>query len=238
MDQDDLPQFDGTDFISPQNRFFLSLTNRLSASMREPDGSRRRFDFLTLTVESSIAPDPQTRTFSNLFLDSLQPEDIRQAVEDERVPVPNRPGFSKATERDFANIVARMSITPPWPISLDVGGSLNPETSEIETGNSRLNASYKDVASFSLGYTYSRDGDQEAWIGQLGLTVLEGTRLTYVGRYDAERELFSEHQAGLIYQTCCWALNVIYTQRDTEQDEDPDNDIRINFEILTAPSRR
>lgn len=238
VEQDDLPQFDGTDFISPQNRFFLSLTNRLSASMREPDGSRRRFEFLTLTVETSITPDPQKRTFSNLFLDSLQPEDITQAVEGERTPIPGRPGFSKATERDFANIVARMSITPPWPVSLDVSGSLNPETSEIETGNGRLSASYEDVASFGLGYTFSQDGKQEAWIGEFGLTVFEGARLTYVGRYDAKREVFSEHQAGLIYQTCCWALNVIYTRRDTDEEEDPDNDIRINFEILTAPSRR
>lgn len=234
--QDDLPQVDATDFISPQNRFFLSLTNRFSASVREPDGSRRRFDFLRLTVETSITPDVQTRTFSDLFLDSLQPENITQAVEKERVP--DRPGFSKAKERDFANIVARMSITPPWPISLDASGSFNPDIGEIETGNGRLNASYKDIASLGLGYTFSRTEDQSAWIGELGLTVLEGTRLTYLGRYDAVRQVFSEQQVGLIYQTCCWALNVIYTRRDTANELDPEDDIRINFEILSAPSRR
>jgi hypothetical protein len=234
--QDDLPQVDATDFISPQNRFFLSLTNRFSASVREPDGSRRRFDFLRLTVETSITPDVQTRTFSDLFLDSLQPENITQAVEKERVP--DRPGFSKAKERDFANIVARMSITPPWPISLDASGSFNPDIGEIETGNGRLYASYKDIASLGLGYTFSRTEDQSAWIGELGLTVLEGMRLTYLGRYDAVRQVFSEQQVGLIYQTCCWALNVIYTRRDTANELDPEDDIRINFEILSAPSRR
>jgi len=236
--QDDLPQVDSTDFISPQNRFFLSLTNRFAASMLRPDGSRHSFDFLTLTVETSVTPDPQTRTFSNLFLDSLQPEDITQAVKDGRVPIPGHPGFSKATERQFANIVGRLSITPPWPLSLDLSGSFNPDAGDVETGNATLRASYEDVASFGLGYTFSRGADQEAWVGELGLTILEGTRLTYVGRYDAERGVFVEHQAGIIYQTCCWAVNVIYTRRDTESARDPESDVRVNFELLTAPSRR
>ncbi len=239
VDQDDLPQVDGTDFISAQNRFFISLINRLSASVREPDGSRRNFDFLTLTLESSFTPDAQTRTFSDLYLDSLQPEDIKQAVEEGRAGIPGRPGFSKATERDFANVVARMSITPLWwPVSLDLSGSLNPETGNIETGNGRLNASYEDIASLSLGYTYSRTGDQEAWIGELHVPLLEGTRLSYLGRYDAERDVFEEQQVGFIYQTCCWALSILYTHRDTENPEDPSDDIRFNIELLTAPSRR
>jgi LPS-assembly protein len=236
--QDDIPQLDGTDFISPQNRFFLSLTNRLSASVQAPEGGRRRFDFLTVTLATSVTPEPQTRTFSDLFLSSLQPEDITQAVKGDRVPVADRPGFSKATERQFANIVGRMSITPPWPLSLDLGGSFNPDTSDIETGNATLRASYEDVASFGLGYTYSRGANQEAWIADLGLTIMEGTRLTYLGRYDAEKGLFLENTVGLIYQTCCWAINLIYRRRDTDNPDDPKNDIRLNFELLTAPSRR
>jgi LPS-assembly protein len=236
--QDDLPQFDATDFVSPQNRFFFSLINRLSAVMREPDGRLHRFDFLTLTLETSVTPDARTRTFSDLYLDSLQPEDISQAVKGDPVAIPNRPGFSKATERDVANLVARMSVTPPWPVSLKVSGSLNPETGQIETGNGQVTASYKDIASFSLGYTLSRPSNEEAVIGQLGLSIIEGTKLTYLGRYDVEEDNFLEHQVGFIYQTCCWALNIIYTRRNTENPEDPPSDIRVNFELLTAPSRR
>ena len=238
VDQDDLPQIDGTDFISPQNRLFLSLTNRFSASVRDPDGARRRFDFFTFTLGTSINLNAQTRTFSDLFLSSLQPEDITQAVEKGRIPIPNRPGFSKATERDVANIVYRMSITPPWPVSLDLSGSLNPEEGKFETTNARLNASYNDVASFNLGYTFSRVAKQESLIGQLNLRILEGTQLTYLGRYDFERDVFLEHQVGLIYQTCCWAFNILYTHRNTENVEDPENDIRVNLELLTAPSTR
>ncbi|MGH7478723.1 MAG: LPS-assembly protein LptD [Candidatus Methylomirabilales bacterium] len=236
--QDDIPQLDGTDFISPQNRFFLSLTNRLSASVQTPEGGRQRFDFLTITLATSVTPDPQTRTFSDLFLNSLQAEDITQAVKGERVPIPDRPGFSKATERQLANIVARMSITPPWPLSLDLSGSFNPDAGDVETGNATLRGSYEDVASFGLGYTFSRSANQEAWIANLGLTILEGTRLTYLGRYDAERGLFLENTVGLIYQTCCWAISLIYTHRDTDNPSDPKNDVRLNVELLTAPSRR
>ena len=236
--QDDIPQLDGVDFISPQNRFFLSLTNRLAASVETPERGRQRFDFLTITLATSVTPDPQTRTFSNLFLNSLQAEDITQAVKDGRVPIPDRPGFSKATERQFANIVGRMSITPPWPLSLDLSGSLNPEVGDIETGNATLRASYEDVASFGLGYTYSRSANQEAWIADLGLTILEGTRLTYLGRYDAEAKLFLENTVGLIYQTCCWAISLIYTHRDTDNPSDPKNSVWVNVELLTAPSRR
>lgn len=236
--QDDIPQIDATDFISTQNRLFLSLTNRFSASVLEPDGARRRFDFFTLTLGSSINLDPRPRTFSDLFLDSLQPEDITQAVEDERTAIPNRPGFSKATERNFANIVYRMSMTPPWPVSLDMSGSFNPKAGTFETTNAGLNGSYKDVASFGLGYTFSRGALQEAIIGTLDLRLFEGAGLTYLGRYDAERGVFSEHQAGVIYQTCCWALNIIYTNRNTENVADADHDIRINLELLTAPTHR
>lgn len=236
--QDDIPQLDGTDFISPQNRFFLSLTNRLSASVQTPEGGRQRFDFLTITLATSVTPDPQTRTFSDLFLNSLQAEDITQAVKEGRVPIPDRPGFSKATERQFANIVGRMSIMPPWPLSLDLSGSFNPDAGDVDTGNATLRASYEDVASFGLGYTFSRGANQEAWIAELGLTILEGTRLTYLGRYDAERGLFLENTVGLIYQTCCWAINLIYTHRDTDNPSDPKNDVRLTFELLTAPSRR
>ncbi len=236
--QDDIPQLDGTDFISPQNRFFLSLTNRLSASVQTPEGGRQRFDFLTITLATSVTPDPQTRTFSDLFLNSLQAEDITQAVKGERVPIPDRPGFSKATERQLANIVGRMSITPPWPLSLDLSGSFNPDVGDVETGNATLRASYEDVASFGLGYTFSRSANQEAVIAELGLTILEGTRLAYLGRYDAERGLFLENTVGLIYQTCCWAINLIYTHRDTDNPSDPKNDVRLNFELLTAPSKR
>ena len=236
--QDDIPQIDTTDFISPQNRLFLSLTNRLAASVRDPDGARRRFDFFTLTLGSSINLDPQARTFSNLFLDSLQPEDIAQAVEQGRTAIPDRPGFSKATERNFANIVYQMSITPPWPVSLGMSGSLNPKAGTFETSNASLNGSYKDVASFSLGYTFSSRARQEALIGTLDLRMFEGAGLTYLGRFDAERGVFSEHQAGVIYQTCCWALNIIYTNRNTENIADADHDIRITLDLLTAPTER
>jgi len=167
VDQDDLPQIDGTDFISSQNRLFLSLTNRFSASVRDPDGARRRFDFFIFTLGTSINLNAQTRTFSDLFLSSLQPEDIRQAVERDPIAIPGLTGFSKAKERDVANIVYRMSITPPWPVSLDMSGSLNPDDGKFETTNARLNASYKDVASFNLGYTFSRVAKQESLIGQL-----------------------------------------------------------------------
>jgi LPS-assembly protein len=236
--QDDLPQVDATDFVSPQNRFFLSLTNRFSASLQEPDGSRRSFDFLTLTVETSVTPDPRRRTFSDLFLDSLQPENVSQAVKENRVPVPGRPGFSRATERDFADIVARMSVTPPWPLSLDASTSFNSDAGHFDTANAMLNASLLDIASLRLGYTFSRGSDQDAWIGELGLKVVEGVRLSYLGRFDADREVFVEHQAGVVYETCCWALNVVYTRRDTEGASAPSDDIRVNFELLTAPSRR
>jgi hypothetical protein len=206
--------------------------------VQTPEGGRQRFDFLTITLATSATPDPQTRTFSDLFLNSLQAEDITQAVKEGRVPIPDRPGFSKATERQFANIVGRMSIMPPWPLSLDLSGSFNPDAGDVDTGNATLRTSYEDVASFGLGYTFSRGANQEAWIAELGLTILEGTRLTYLGRYDAERGLFLENTVGLIYQTCCWAINLIYTHRDTDNPSDPKNDVRLTFELLTAPSRR
>jgi len=129
-------------------------------------------------------------------------------------------------------------LPPPWPVSLDLSGSLNPEEGKFETTNARLNASYKDIASFSLGYTFSSGANQESVIGELDLAIVEGTRLSYLGRYDAERGVFTENKVGLIYQTCCWALSIIYTHRDTENPDDPKNDIRFNFELLTAPSQR
>ena len=78
--QQSLPQFDPTDFISAQNRITYQLTNRLIARWREASGEVRSHEVATLDILQSWNLTPRTREFSDVYLAGLTPERVDQAV--------------------------------------------------------------------------------------------------------------------------------------------------------------
>ena len=247
--QDDLPQLDGIDFISPQNRIFLRLTNRLSALIREPTGARRTYDFLSLTLENSVNLDQERRTFSDNFLGSLQPENTIQAVKDRR-PKPNHPGFSTAQERRFSDLVASLSVTPPWPLEFRGSVAWNPEDDMIDTINVGVGTGYPGLVKVDATYTFKNPDTfafqniqegREGVMGRVTVTPIEQLHLSYLLRYDLEFDRFQENQVEARYQTCCWAVSLLLTRRETSIGREgnvvreTEDDIRLVFELLTTP---
>lgn len=239
--QDDLPQLDGIDFISPQNRVFLSLANRLSAHVREPSGDRRTYDFLAFTLENSVNLDPERRTFSENFLGSLQPENITQAVKDRRSK-PNHPGFSTAQERRFSDLVASLSLVPLRPHEFKGSVAWNTEIDVIDVINASIGTGYPGLVKVEAGYTFrnpdtfkDRKEGREGVVGQVTVTPVKQLHLSYLLRYDLEFDRFQENQVEARYQTCCWAVTVLFTRREGEVGRDREDDIRVVFELLTTP---
>ena len=62
------------------------MANRL-LGRREAGGEVRNYELASLSIAQSVNLQPQTREFSNLYLEALTPERVDQAVTDVR-PLP------------------------------------------------------------------------------------------------------------------------------------------------------
>ena len=114
INQESLPQFGLADFVSGQNRVAYRLANRIMAR-REMGGEVRNYELASLSIAQSVNLQPQTREFSNLYLETLTPERIDQAVTNV-LPLAN--GFSQAQESRWSNLVFNASVSPLPSFSL------------------------------------------------------------------------------------------------------------------------
>ncbi len=238
-----LPQVDAVDFVSPQNRLLFGLENRFLVKLREPDGSTRVAEVLSLTAEQGLALRPRRRAFADRYLASLQPADPLQAVAGVQ-PLAGVSGFSEADERRWSNFVARLAITPPGII--DGGGTiaLDPENSEIKEASARATVRLTDWLRLTAGYTFDQ-GDPapfrtplEGYLGSLTAQLGPAWDLGYSLRYDAKREVFLENRVDATYKTCCWQAKISYIHREglgpdaTATGRTKDDDIRFTVELL------
>ena len=243
-DQTGLPQVDAVDFVSPQNRLLFGLENRFLVKLREPDGSTRIVEVLSLTAEQGLALHTRRRTFADRYLASLQPADPLQAVTGVQSLGAVVPGFSEADERRWSNLVARLSITPPGIV--DGGGTLaiDPEHAEIKEGSARATVRLADWLRLTAGYTFDR-GDPaplrtplEGYVGSLTAQLGPAWEVGYGLRYDAKREVFLENRVDATYRTCCWQARISYIHREglgpdaTATGRSTDDDIRFTVDLL------
>ncbi len=77
-------------------------------------------------------------------------------------------------------------------------------------------------------------------VGRVTVTPIEQLHLSYLLRYDLEFDRFQENQVEARYQTCCWAISLLLTRREIsirregEIVREPEDDIRLVFELLTG----
>ncbi len=242
-DQTGLPQVDAVDFVSPQNHLLFGLENRFLVKLKEPDGSTRVVEVLSLTAEQGLALHARRRTFADRYLASLQPADPLQAVTGVQ-PLTGLPGFSDADERRWSNFVLRVAITPPGIV--DGGGTvaLDPENAEIKEASARAGVRLADWLRLTAGYTFDR-GDPaplrtplEGYTGGLTAQLGPAWELGYGLRYDAKREVFLENRVDATYKTCCWQAKISYIHREglgpdaTATGRTTDDDIRFTVDLL------
>ena len=234
VDQQELPQFDSVDFVSPQNRVTYSLTNRLLAKVKEADGSMRTHEVASLSLSQSYNLDPEERTFSNLYLNTLTPERIDQAVREEI----NRPptGFSKVQERRFSNLVAAMRASPLRHLTFQGLVAINTEASRVDGVEAAVRLTVPEYGWVEAGHTFVRDQQTGGVVGRFLLTPLKNVAINYLGRYDTFRDEGLEHNVVVTYSTCCWLMGIQYVHRSVTSGvtTGSDDSIYVLFDLLTG----
>ena len=227
-DQQSLPPFDTTDFVSPQNRLTYQLTNRLIARWGEASGEIRSHEVATLDILQSWNLQPRTREFSDTYLTGLTPERVDQAVTVRR-SLGN--GFSQVRERDLSNLVFNAGLSPVPGIA--VRGTLAFDTADRQTDalNAGIELRRADFLTVEVGSTYARDRQANGLVGRLEIHATKTILLDFLTRYDVRTTSLLEQSAGLRYTSCCWEVGLKYTYRIRGPGEKAENSVQVTFDL-------
>jgi LPS-assembly protein len=228
VNQESLPQFDATDFVSGQNRLTYQLTNRLIARWREAGGEVRGHEVATLGIIQSWNLQPQTRQFSDNYLTGLTPERVDQAV---NVLASLNNGFSLAQERTLSNLVFSGSLSPVPGTALQGTLALNTEENRTDGINAGIQLRRPDLLTLEAGYTYVRGQQTNGLVGLLQIPVTKAILLEFLTRYDANTAVLLEQDAGLRYTSCCWEASLKYIYRQQGPNGTPENSLQFTIDL-------
>jgi LPS-assembly protein len=228
VNQQSLPQFDATDFVSGQNRLTYQLTNRLIARWREVGGEVRSHEVGTLGISQSWNLDPQTREFSNTYLTGLTPERVDQAV---NVLTSLNNGFSVAQERTLSNLVFNGSLSPVPGTTFQGTLAFNTETNQTEGINAGIQLRRPDLLTLEAGYTYVRGQQLNGVVGRVEIPVTKTIVLEFLTRYNANTAVLLEQDAGLRYTSCCWEASLKYIYRQQGPNGTPESSVLFNLDL-------
>jgi len=232
--QQSLPQFDPTDFISAQNRITYQLTNRLIARWREASGEVRSHEVATLDILQSWNLTPRTREFSDVYLAGLTPERVDQAVTLVR-SVGN--GFSQARERDLSNLVFNASLSPIPGAAVRGTLAFNTADRRADAINGGIELRRPDLLTLEIGSTYARDQQANGVVGRIELRATKTILLDFLTRYDVHSSSFLENGVGLRYSSCCWEFGIRYTHRTRGPNQRTEDSVHVSFDLrIGAPT--
>ncbi len=227
-DQQSLPQFDPIDFISPENRVYYQLTNRLVARWREADGSIRNHEVATFDIVQSVNLMPRTREFSNVYLTGLTPERVDQAVKG-AVDLGN--GFSRARERTLSNLVFNAVLSPVPMAAIRGTFAYNTEQNSVDAINTGLLVHKGDALLVELASTFARNQEANGLVGRIQWRVTRSILVDYLSRYDIHSGTFLENGVNLRYTSCCWEVNLKYTYRSHGPTLKQENSFHATFDL-------
>ncbi len=230
-DQQSLPQFGPTDFVSPQNRLIYQLTNRLIARWREASGEIRSQEVASLNVAQSWNMQPQTRPFSNVYLTGLTPERVDQAV---NILQPLSNGFSEVQERVWSNLVFNTTLSPIPGVALRGTLALNTETKQTDAINAVARVRRSDLLTLDAGYTYDRGRQANGVVGRMEFQATKTIRLNLVTQYDVHTSTLMENDVGIRYTSCCWEVRLGYIYRNKGPGQKPENSVHVLFSLRSG----
>ena len=249
--QQRIPQFDPVDYVSPQNRITYSVANRLLTKLKETDGAIRTHELLFFSLSQSVNLNPQTRTFSDLFLNALTPERIDQAVREATREPASHTGFSRVRERRFSNLVADLRASPLQHLGLYGVAAINTERSRVDEIEAGVRLTYPEYGRVELAHSFIRGGDTadqssgpftdrktSGIIGRLLLTPFKNVAVNYYGRYDPRLDTSLENNVVLTYATCCWMVGIHFVNRRNRAfqsgTQGSENSVEFFFDLLTG----
>lgn len=229
--QRNLPQFDLADFISSQNRVTYALVNRFVLREQEEDGVLRSREVLTLGAAQSVNLATRPREFSDVFLTTLTPERIDQAV---REVGPVGDGFSRAQERSLSNLVFSLGIHPLPVLSFRGALAFNLDKRTNEASNGAIRLTWPQVGFVEVGGTYVHGQGVRGTIARLGANLTRTLSLQYGLRYDFKTTTALENQVELRLATCCWDLAFAYVNRTRGIGLPVENNFNVRVELRTG----
>jgi len=230
VDQQELPQFDTADFVSPQNRLTYRLGNRLVARWQDGAGQLRSREVARFSIAQSVNLQPRAFEFSNAYLSGLTPERVDQAVKEIELL---SSGFSRAQERTWSNLVFQAGVSPTSWLNLRGTYAWNTERLRTEGINATLELPSWRFLTLEAGYTFVKDREANGLVGRLEVRPLKGLSLDWLTRYEVTTAQFNENSITLRYGTCCWQISLRFRQLIQGPGQPYQNGFTINFDLIS-----
>jgi lipopolysaccharide assembly outer membrane protein LptD (OstA) len=234
VDQQSFLQFDRLDFVNPQNRLTYRLANRLMGRSQGPSGETRTYEVASLAVTQSVNVQPKTREFSDVYLQTLTPERVDQAVENLQ-PMSN--GFTRATERRLSNLVFQAGVRPLPALAGYATVAVDVERPNVEGVNSGIEMQLWDGLTVEAGQSYVRERQVDGVVARILWKATQNVSLDLLTRYDIRSGTLLENTAAIRFTTCCWEVGLKYTHRTRGPGQSDENNVQVafNLKIPNAP---
>jgi LPS-assembly protein len=203
--QDNLPIFDTS--LPDLNLVQLFRTNRYVGADRVSDANQVSVGVTTRLLDANDGRQFLAATIGQTFW-----------IETPRVQLPNE---IIPSDRDESDLVAQLTLTAYRDWNIDLGMQWDPQGSQAQRSQVRLQYRPADDRVANVGYRFQRGRIEQAdasgtWpIGQRWGAF---ARMVYSLRDDSSLERF----AGLEYRSCCWKLRAVgrryVSNRTGEQD--------------------
>ncbi len=209
QDQDDLPRYDSTDRIEPENELTYSITSTLT---------RRKDTVVKASDQNASSFDLKSDYRDVLRIKAEQSYDFEEANRrEDRDTYPRRP---------FSDIRVEVDVSPASWLSLSQTTWFSPYEGTVTEHEHMLKLSYQDRFStyFGLDYVkelkddYERRNQEELKIIKLGGQAQLGRKWDVYADYQydqAESELIRQ-TVGFGYTHQCWGVNLSYEKTDDE----------------------
>jgi len=230
VDQQELPQFDTVDFISPQNRVTYRLGNRLVARWKDEAGLLRSREVASFSVAQSVNLEPQSFAFSNAYLAGLTPERVDQAVKDIQ---PLNTSFSQAQERTWSNLVFRAGVSPTSWLNLRGTYAWNTELLRTEGINATLELPSWKFLTVETGYTFVKDRATNGLVGRIEVRPTQNISVDWLTRYEVDTGTFNENTVTVRYTSCCWQVNLRFRSLVQGPGLPNQTGFTVNFELIS-----
>jgi LPS-assembly protein len=230
VNQQQLPQFDNVDFISPQNRITYRLGNRLLARWRDEAGQIQSREVASFSVAQSVNLQPRTFPFSNAYLAGLTPERVDQAVKDIQ---PLSTTFSQAQERTWSNLVFRAGVSPTAWLNLRGAYAWNLELLRTEGINAGLELPAWRFLNAEVGYTFVKDRATNGVVARVGIRATPNINLDWLTRFEATTGKFNENNITLRYTSCCWQVSLRFRSLVQGPGQPNQTGFTVNFELVS-----
>lgn len=211
--QDELPVFDTA--VPDLNLVQLFRTNRYVGADRVSDANQA-----SLGVTSRLLDTKDGRQYLAVTLGQTY------YFEDPRVRLPSEP----VRERSSSDFVAQLAMTAFQNWSADFGVQWNPDESERERMQARLQYRPNNESVINVGYRFQQDRLDQA---EASAAWPIGNNWSVYARYvhSLEDDEAIDQFAGLEYRACCWRARALARRFVSSQTGEQDTGIYLQLEL-------